>query len=208
MGDLRLAQADFAGARQEYEDSLGLRTSIGEQGSIAETRLSLAELSFAEGHPEKAQADVRAAIDEFHKEGLRDLEIAARGLLARILIEQKDTAEARKSIEPARTLLAGNENPYIGLGFVVDKSYVQAASGRAAEARKALDKGIADAQAFGFVELQFKMRLALCRIELQPGNTARGRSRLAELEKDAKAKGFVFIARQASGTLAAVKVQP
>jgi hypothetical protein len=50
----------------------------------------------------------------------------------------------------------------------------------------------------GFVPEQLEARLALGEIEMKSGASDAGRARLAALEKDAQAKGFLLIARKAA----------
>lgn len=50
----------------------------------------------------------------------------------------------------------------------------------------------------GFLDFEFEARLALGEIELASGQVAAGRARLETLEKEATAKGFLLIARQAA----------
>lgn len=72
-----------------------------------------------------------------------------------------------------------------------------------AQAVKDLETIEPEATESGFLEEQLESRLALGQIEMKSGKTAAGRARLAALEKDAGAKGFLLIARKAA---AAVRV--
>jgi len=57
---------------------------------------------------------------------------------------------------------------------------------------------IAEAMKSGFADYQLEARLALGEIEMQSGNPSAGRSRLDALEKDARVRGFLLIARKAA----------
>ena len=61
-----------------------------------------------------------------------------------------------------------------------------------------------EALKIGAVGLEFDARLALGEIDLRSGRSASGRARLAALERDARAKGFGFVATRAG---AAVRTQ-
>lgn len=75
---------------------------------------------------------------------------------------------------------------------------IQSALGNPVPARKTLLSVRNEAEKLGFVPYGFEARLALGEIETKSGNTAEGRARLQVLEKDAKAKGFLLIARKAA----------
>jgi hypothetical protein len=64
-----------------------------------------------------------------------------------------------------------------------------------------LDAAVKQTRKYGFVPQEFDAELALGMLELQNGGTASGRRRLVALENDAKAKGFLLIARKASEAL-------
>lgn len=74
---------------------------------------------------------------------------------------------------------------------------VRAALGKPAEARTILKATLAEAMKCGFVNYQLDARLALGEIEMKSGKTSAGHGRLAILEKDATARGFLLIARKA-----------
>jgi hypothetical protein len=74
---------------------------------------------------------------------------------------------------------------------------VRAALGKPAEARTILKTTLAEAMKCGFVNYQMDAGLALGEIEMKFGKTSTGHARLAILEKEATAKGFLRIARKA-----------
>ena len=61
-----------------------------------------------------------------------------------------------------------------------------------------LDATLAEATKLGFVPYQYQARLALGEMEMKFGQTTAGHAHLAALEKDARAKGFLLIARKAA----------
>ncbi len=80
-----------------------------------------------------------------------------------------------------------------------------AGEGNKAEAARTLNTAITQAQKTGFVTLEFDARLALGILKIRSGNRADGLAALANLEKDAKSRGFRLISRKAS---AARKARP
>jgi len=138
-----------------------LRRKTGEQLGLAETWMSMAELLLATNQPSEAEQLLRNALEEFKKENSRDDEIAATGLLARALLEQGKSAEAGKTIEQAKTMVARVDNPYVQSNFFVEAARVQAFSGKSTEAVATLESVIQTAGKFGFLNTQLKARLAL-----------------------------------------------
>lgn len=76
------------------------------------------------------------------------------------------------------------------------------AAGRLTEADGELRAALDEARRGGLAGEALEARRGLAEIEIAAGKTASGRARLAALEKEAREKGFLLIARKASRTLA------
>ena len=88
----------------------------------------------------------------------------------------------------------------MGLLYSVWSAWVLAASSKPADraaAIQGLERALTEATHFGFISYQYEARLALGEIELASGQTARGRSRLDALAREAPGRGFGLIARKA-----------
>jgi hypothetical protein len=86
------------------------------------------------------------------------------------------------------------------LEFNVASARVKAASKKVddrAGAARDLNSLLAEATRKGFLIIQLRARLALGELEVQSSDLQTGRARLAAVEKDAAAKGFLLIARKA-----------
>jgi cytochrome c-type biogenesis protein CcmH/NrfG len=111
FGFLLLDQADFSGARKMFEQALAIRSSAGDQLTIAETQLRLADLSLEEAHsPREQEASMRQVLEVFQKQKARDDEIQAWCVLARALLAQDKAAAASDAIERARSLAGKNQD--------------------------------------------------------------------------------------------------
>ncbi len=75
---------------------------------------------------------------------------------------------------------------------------VEVASGKAAAAATSLRQIVSDARRTGFVPQELETRLALCEAVNKSGNRDAARALFLSLERDAKAKGFLVIARKAA----------
>lgn len=202
FGDARVEQDDLLEARKNYEEAFSLQNEIGEKGPAAFTQLSLADLSVEEGKPAQANLSaVRAALEEFQKEKSIDGQIFAHIVLADILLAQRKLPEARQEVETGEAIASKSQNLATHLNLEVTAGRVRAALGNPGQARTGLENALAKANRAGYVSFQFQARLALDKIEMQSGNTEAGRAQLTSLEKEARTKGFLLIARKAAASL-------
>ncbi len=205
LGSLLVVEADFSGAREMYEQALATRTAAGEKLTIAETQVALADLSLEEARsPAEQEAAVRQALDIFRTQKVRDDETGAWCVLARALLAEGKTADAKDAVQHARSLAAKSQNPEIRWRAAITAARVETAGKNLARsavveaARNELSTIIAKSRELGYVGIELDARLALGEIEMKAGQTTAGRAHLATLETDAKAKGYNLIARKAA----------
>ena len=198
MASVDERQGDLATAHQQHEEALAVRKEIGEKATQAESLTALADLNVEEGHLKDGETLARQALDEFQAEKLREDEILARAVLARALMAQNRPAEARKQIDRAAALAARSPVVAVRLQCDIATARAKSATGHAADAEKDLEASLAEAGGHGYLEYQYEIRLALGEIEMKSGNVAAGRVRLDAVEKEARAKGFLLIARKAA----------
>jgi eukaryotic-like serine/threonine-protein kinase len=205
LGGLLLEEADFSGARKMYEQALAIRTAAGDTLAIAETQLGLADLSLEEARsPAEQETAVRRAVEVFQTQKVHDDETGAWCTLAHALLAQGKAAAAKEAMQHARSLAAKSQNPGIRWQTAIaaarietaEKDFAHSAAGIAA--RKELSIIITKSRELGYMGIEFDARLALAEIEMKPGQTTAGRARLAAIEGDAKAKGYLLIARKAA----------
>jgi eukaryotic-like serine/threonine-protein kinase len=198
LADLAEAQGDLAAARKNDEESLKIRIALGEKGAVMDSQMALAILDLEEGHTAAAEASAREAAEEFRREKSPVDEASALAVVARALLRQGKIAAAVRTMDSAVEIAkkdAGN------LSFVmpvlIEAARIHAAAGETDAAEKDLESLLEQATKLGNVELQFEARLALGEVELKAGKIADGQARLAELNKDATAKGYILIAKKA-----------
>jgi hypothetical protein len=104
-------------------------------------------------------------------------------------------SEAKKTIDDAANFGA-MDDPNVRLPVLIAAARVRAAFGENVQAAKSLEALIAEAK-FRLTSAEFEARLALGEIEMKSSKTAAERARLAALEKEATAKGFLLVARKA-----------
>lgn len=201
LGDVSFLSGDLPRARKNHEDSLALANQLSDKSSIAESQVSLAMVLIEQGDPSAAEALCRQARLEFEKEEQRDKEILAEATLVRALLGQNKALEAQTEVSSYMDLWKKGENFWSQLTFAIALARTDLAMGKIAEARRSLEDALAKATKKHCLPFQFEARLVLGELELQAGESSAGRTRLAALEKDAAAKGFLLIARKAHAAL-------
>jgi len=119
------------------------------------------------------------------------------GDLAHALLDQGKKADAVKAIASIRALADRTENPSVRSAFLIEAARVDAVSGKAAEARAALDRALQLASAHGFVLTQLRAKLAAAEIERKQGDAVKADAALAGIREEALSRGLPLIARQA-----------
>jgi hypothetical protein len=151
-----------------------------------------------EGRYSDGEAAARQAIEEYRAQGDVDNELSAIAILVQSLLAQKKISDAQQVVAATKT--SKNASQITRLDFSTADASVRAASGEMGEAIKLLQDTIQEARKAGFLGLQFDARLVFGEAEMRSGNTVAGRTQLASLERDAKAKGFLLIARKAAAS--------
>jgi predicted negative regulator of RcsB-dependent stress response len=190
-------------ARDEYNQSMDLRTKIGEKGTAAETQLALASLLVDEGHADQVMESLRNVKEEFHKDGLGDDEILANIMSARALLAQGKVADAQKAIAGVPDLLAKSQDFSVRLRASIIQAQVEAAGGKYDMAVHGLQTTIANATKSGYLGLQFEAQLALGQMQIAAGEVAVGQSLLSDVAARAQERGFQLIASKAASAKAA-----
>ena len=198
QGDALLAGGDVAGARKKYQEAIASAQALGQKVQAAENQASLAEVAIVEGHPAEATSSLLPLLTTFRKMDDSDDELAAQMTLAESLVAQNNPAEAQKHLDEAKPLLDKTQDPSARLQYALCSARVAAANGKSTQAVQSLQMTLTSATKRAFVKLQFDTALALGESEIKSGKIAEGRKRLATLEKDARAKGFLLVARKAA----------
>jgi tetratricopeptide (TPR) repeat protein len=198
LGEILAARGDLAAAQKNLQDGLAAVKQLGNQGGIAQAYLALADFALGEGRPQDSEALSRQAADLYHLQKQPDDEALAQATLADSLLAQGKLAPAREAIDRALDRMQKSQHLNIRLRVSTVAARVRAAEGDSTAAIAGLQATLAEARRHGFLLRQFEARLALGQIEMKSGRAAAGRSRLALLEKDAKAAGFPLIARKAA----------
>jgi eukaryotic-like serine/threonine-protein kinase len=201
LGDVLLTEGDLQAARKSHQEALSIRIEIGQKGVAAEDQLALATLDFEEGNLAQASGGAHIAESEFHSDGRSDREAAAHMLLARVFVAQQNPASAQAEVEAAEQLLAKTENEIFRLELGITAARVHGAAGTTAVALKELDAVRQKAAHRGLLGIGFDARLAWGEIALRTKDSGSGHVALSVLQKEAQAKGFGLVARDAAAAM-------
>jgi serine/threonine protein kinase/tetratricopeptide (TPR) repeat protein len=188
LGDTKLEQGDLSAAEENYQAGLRLATQTGEKYTIALGKLSLSDLRLQAGKAAEAQVLARQAADEFHAEGMKDLESQARNLAAAALLNLDRPQDAKEEMDLIANL--SPQDPAVKLAVAITSGRLQMRSGSGAASKKGLDAAAAEAKRIGVPALQFEAQLAQGEMALFGGDRRAALTSLANLEKEAERKGF------------------
>jgi serine/threonine protein kinase/tetratricopeptide (TPR) repeat protein len=188
LGDTKLEQGELSAAEENYQAGLKLATQIGEKSTVALGKLSLSNLNLKAENGTEAEPLAREAADEFHAEGMKDLETLARNFLASALISLNRQEEAAKEMDLVAHL--STQDLTVKLAVAITSGRLQMRSGKPAAAKKELENVASEAKRLGLPGLQFEARLAQGEIALFGGNRRDALTALSVLEKDAAKKGY------------------
>jgi ATP/maltotriose-dependent transcriptional regulator MalT len=182
---------------------------------VAESQVSLAELSLEEDHPEQAETLLRPAIAEFEKENGTPDATSAYTLLSRALLTEGKLEEARKAIQHAAELGRKTPDPALTLPLAIQNARIEmaatapGAAGRVAltAARQQLLAVIASARQRGYYQIECEARLALGEAQLK-ANLSSDRSQLETLEKETHERGLELLSRKAQSLVSADQSSP
>jgi tetratricopeptide (TPR) repeat protein len=195
LGDTQLEQGDLVAAEQNYQTGLKLAAAIGEKSTVALGQLSLGGLRLQTERAAEAETLARQAADEFHAEGMKDLECAARNLAASSLLKLDREDDATKEMDLIGQL--SPQDPTVRLAVAVTLARQQMRSRKGVTGKNQLDIVAVEAKKLGIPSLQFEARLARSELALFGGDRNTALSSLSILEKDAEKKGFKQFAARA-----------
>jgi eukaryotic-like serine/threonine-protein kinase len=193
---------NLAEAEKSLRDVLSIAAAEHDEPTIASAKQQLADVLNESERPKDAEPLAREAMAEWVREKDTDDEADAGTVLAVALLKQNKVVAASKALARAQTIAAKTESMPVRLDVVEASARVRAELGEESEAEATLNAALNEATKHGFVSYESEERLALGEIQMKSGKAVAGRAHLAELEKDATAKGFVLIARKAHAAAA------
>jgi tRNA A-37 threonylcarbamoyl transferase component Bud32 len=197
FGNVQLQQGDLDGTRSSLAESLSALESVSAKNDAAYTRISLAQLALEQRKPDDAAKFAADAAAEFAAEKDAGGEAEARITWTRALLASGNLAGAREQSDKATQLAQQSGDRGTKLDAAIVAALVDAKSGKADDALRALTSAQEEAHAGGMIQIEFDARLALGETQIASGQTNVGRATLRQLAQDAKARGFKLTAQKA-----------
>lgn len=201
LASVALARGDLSATESRLQDAIdGLHKISATDARIleSEARLVLAQLKRDQGRPAEAERECREVLAVLSPQReMEDQEKLTLVCLARTLLDQGKVSEARRTLDRA----AGIPHRWPAALEALDASLCEAevlrAEGKAGQAEKAAERVLAEAKACGVLPVRFDALLLIGKIELETGRAPQGQARLASLEREATAKGWLLVASHA-----------
>jgi serine/threonine protein kinase/tetratricopeptide (TPR) repeat protein len=206
LGALLLMKADFAGAREALEESLDIRKGAGDEVTVDESRMLLAQVSVEEGRDlPQSESVLREVIQQFQKEKAGADESQAWNILAYDFIAGQKFDDAKLAAEKALALSRREQQLQLSLENEILSARVQGlrASASTTDRRSVLAQLasiFSEAKKHNYVPEEFEARLVAVQVEDKMGSRALAISQLTLLEHDAQAKGFELVAQKAAAS--------
>jgi len=147
--------------------------------------------------PEAAKVALDAAA-EFEKQKVYDANCVAQAVLSQALLAQAKVQEAEAAASRASDSCRQGSGRTSQFEADFALAAVRSRTGNFNDAFKMLEAVRSDASRYGYVWYLMESRLRLGELELASGQRSAGRVRLAQLESDARARGFGLIARKSA----------
>jgi eukaryotic-like serine/threonine-protein kinase len=195
--DIKMLQDDLAGAEAGYKEAIQIAEKIGAKAEAAKARVSLANVETMQGRHAEAEHLAREAAQQFHEEKDPIHEAHADSILAYALRGQGRLNEALAIVASAESLVA-DINPLSRADLIILEAQLRASGGDSARATALLTEVVEQARKAGWLNVELQARLDRGDITAKSGKVDQARTELRLVERDAKAKGFLIIARSAA----------
>ena len=201
LADLMTATGDMAEARKLGEQALALRKELGENTNLAISQLQMGWIDFNESRLDDAERALREASFTFKKADLTDFYIPCQALLATVLVGKDKVEEAQRIAESAVEMAASRPSYPTRFDAALARARVFVAQGKFADASKAAQETLRLAVRYGYVGYQMESRLVEAQTMAKSGMKMQARAAATQLRKDARAKGYLRIEREAAKLL-------
>jgi ATP/maltotriose-dependent transcriptional regulator MalT len=141
---------------------------------------------------------VRAAAAAFQKADLSDNLISAQALLARVLLAQDKVEEAAHlATDAVRTSQTRPSYPP-RFDAALASARVSSAKGKFADTIRETQEVLSQATRYGYLGYELEARLVEAQALAKSGKTSQARASAAALRRDAHARGYIQIEREAA----------
>ena len=197
-GDILRQQDDVAGAMRMQKKALDTAQRSGRRSTILWLELDLADLLLDLGTLESAERAASALLARTPPHQTLQL-ASARLLRARALLGLGQLDRAKAALDRSKDITPGSRRGDLVLTQrLLDARLLVASSpSQLGEALAAIEEVIARAHSLGFFSMELQARFAAGELEQGAGFTEAARTRMHDLDRDARARGYLYWANLA-----------
>ncbi len=202
LADVLIAEDDLKQASEKSDQALALRRDLKRPLPLSGSLLQAGEISLEEDKPADSEKFASDALRQLEGRSFPARSAEAHSLMALALLAQDKQSAAQDAAQQAATFAAkaSDVNPKYDAALAAAR--VDLAGKKFAESRKRLAPILSQPSKAVSAPYWFEAHLTLGEIALKSGQTAAARTQLASLEKEARDKKFLRIARKAAALLA------
>jgi len=196
VGQTEWSQGNLPEARKHLEEAADIVRGFGNAHDITIAEENLGEISVDEGHAAAAIPALKSVIADYRAQQTPDAAVTPTQYLSEALMANGNPAEAKQVLEGLRDKKGLYPNSVVEADHAVAEAQLGDVKGALARAQKLLTAK--DLTAF---EDRMQVRLSIAKIEILAGRTAEAKAQLAEIKKDADAKGYGLWSKKAADLL-------
>ena len=197
IGDVLREQDKLGDARASAEEAISAAKAVSDANNTASGQALAAQIAVEQGELAEAEALARDAAMTFETIKSSESAAVADAILARSLLQAGKVDDAAAAAQRAVVLVKQGTNRAPRFLVTISAAQVLGVQGKTAEAMKMVDAIRAEAEKYGYLSFVLETRLALAEMARKTRSPADARTELTTLENDARAKGFLRIARKA-----------
>jgi serine/threonine-protein kinase len=195
LGEIALVTGDLAQARRHHEEALAARREMKETRTTFESQLALAAIALEEGRPVDAEREAQAVVLALNQT-TAPLKAVGELLTARARLARRDLPGATRALAAARQFSIRTERVGLRSGLAMVQAELDAAEGRAPQAREGLKALEGTLTRSGMILGELERRLLLVRIDRAEGRPT-AKADAHALAKAAGTRGAGLIVRRA-----------
>jgi DNA-binding winged helix-turn-helix (wHTH) protein/tetratricopeptide (TPR) repeat protein len=201
QGRWRMEEGDFDGAWSQLDEVARERAGMGDAMQAAAARLTLAAAALRQGSFKEAERTAAELVAWYEARQMTGHLARALALQAQALLRQGRVAQAEPLAIRAYSLCQHNEDNELRIEIFAAVAPVGAATDSARDALGHLRWAVSEARRIGYVAAGFEAQLMLGVLQMQTGDAIHGRATLEAVRRDAAARGYIRLAREAAAHL-------
>lgn len=202
LGRVLQAQGELNLALEDEKKAVSTLAQIGQIHT--DVNVALVDILLDLGKADEAASEARKALQILNNANVVNYRPLAEAALANALLAEHKMADARNLSEDVTAALGKRITTETKLIVQIAAARVFTASDDATDKRQAenlFHDAITESTRSGFLGEEFEARLGSAELDLASGAVQVGRTKLTALEKDAKRRGWLTIARKAAADL-------